>query len=243
MKILVLGHTGMLGHIVKMYFERMLFDVRVVTYRFETNNFKNEIIAFDGDIIINCIGAIPQRTKYFKINTDLPIWLSDNAPCRVIHPATDCEMDNDSYGISKRLANEYIQLYSTNTKVIKTSIVGPENGTHFGLMEWFLNQNEEVSGWTQAIWNGNTTLEWSAQCYELIKNWEKYNKETILESAPISKYDMLNLFNIFYKKNIKIIPVNLGKDKCLKGEVKTKPLSEQLKELKEFITSTYEVIP
>ena len=236
MKILVLGHTGMLGHMVKMYFERQNFQVLHLQSRFGEKYFEDSVKAFDGDYIINCIGAIPQRTNDFKINTDLPIWLSNNAPCKVIHPATDCEMDNDAYGTSKRLANEYIQLYSTNTKALKTSIIGPENGTHFGLMEWFLAQEGEVNGWTQAIWNGNTTLEWAKQCHTLMENWNVYSKHTTLEGKPISKFDMLNLFNSFYNKNLTIKPINMGKNKCLVGEVKTNSLKEQLEELKEFIT-------
>ena len=234
-KILILGHTGMLGHMVKIYFEKQNFNVVILTSRFGDAQFETDIKNFNGGFIINCIGAIPQRTNYFKINTDLPIWLSNNSPCQVIHPGTDCEMDDDDYGISKRLANEYIQMYSTNTKVLKTSIIGPENGTCFGLMEWFLSQEGEVNGYTQAIWNGNTTLEWAKQCHNLIDDWNEYNKQTILEGKPISKFDMLNLFNIFYNKNIKINPIDLGKNKCLIGNIKTKPLKEQLEELKKFI--------
>jgi dTDP-4-dehydrorhamnose reductase len=103
-------------------------------------------------------------------------------------------------------------------------------------MEWFLAQEGEVNGWTQAIWNGNTTLEWAKQAHSLMMHWDAHHKQTTLEGKPISKFDMLNLFNTFYDKNIKIKPINMGKNKCLHGDVKTKSLKEQLEELKEFIT-------
>ncbi len=234
MNILILGHNGMLGSMLVEYFTRQGFDVSTLSLRFDDAEFTNQVSNFKGDFILNCIGAIPQRTSDFKINTDLPIWLSNNAPCRVIHPGTDCESDPDSYGNSKRLASEYLVMYSKNTKILKTSIIGPERGTHFGLMEWFLNQTGTVSGYTNAIWNGNTTLEWAKQCHKLISDWESYQVQTTLEGEPISKYDMLNLFKDFYNKDVVVEPVHQGKNKCLKGDIKTQSLKQQLKELKDF---------
>lgn len=234
MKLLILGHRGMLGSMLVKYFNRQGFEVQTSDSRYGDPRFLDQVVSYKGDYIVNCVGAIPQRTNDFKINTDLPIWLSNHAPCRVVHPGTDCELDSDRYGISKRIANEYIQMYSENTKILKTSIIGPEQGTCFGLMEWFLNQEGVVKGYTNAVWNGNTTLEWAKQCHGLMSNWDSYKTETILEGEPISKYNMLLLFKRFYKKDIEIEPVDLGKNKCLRGCVKTIPLEIQLEELKQF---------
>jgi dTDP-4-dehydrorhamnose reductase len=236
MKILVLGHTGMLGSMVKKYFTYLGFQIETINSRFLKDDFISSIENFNGDFIINCIGAIPQRTNNFSINTDLPIFLETHSPCKIIHPGTDCEMDVDDYGISKKAASDYILSHGTKTKILKSSIIGPEQGTHYGLMEWFLAQEGEIFGYTQAIWNGNTTLEWTKQCYELITKWDDYETLTILEGQPISKYDILLLFKTFYNKNITIIPKDLGKNKCLKGNINTKSLKEQLEELKEFNT-------
>ena len=108
--------------------------------RWPSSKFKNHIKKFDGDYIINCIGAIHQRTNQFNINWELPQWLDENANCKIIHPGTDCEMDDDDYGNSKRIAAEWIKSSSKNTKIIKTSILGPELNTKASLMEWFLSQ-------------------------------------------------------------------------------------------------------
>ena len=239
MKILVLGHTGMLGHMVVKYFKKVGFDVIVTNDRFPSESFNNFILNFDGNFIINCIGSIPQRTNNYKVNTDLPLWLSNNSKCKVVHPGTDCEMDNDEYGISKKISSDYIGLYSKNTKILKTSIIGPENGTDYGLLEWFLSQDGKVFGYTNAIWNGNTTLEWAKQSHTLIMNWYNYDTITTLEGLPISKFDMLTLFNKIYDRDIIITPKNLGLDKTLKGNIKTKSLNEQLIELIGF-TKNYE---
>jgi dTDP-4-dehydrorhamnose reductase len=242
-KILILGPKGMLGSMAMKYFTSKGYEVHHCGTRFESPHFADTINGFNKfsqvDFILNCVGAIPQKTNNFKVNTDLPIWLENNlnvATTRVIHPGTDCEMDNDNYGLSKKLASDYIKLYGTKTKILKTSIVGPEEGSGHGLMAWLGDQEGEVNGYTQAIWNGNTTLEWCKQAEQLMLNWDAYGTETVLEGKPISKFDMLKLFAEFYDKTITVKPINLGKNKCLTGTVKTKSLKEQLDELKEFIT-------
>jgi len=232
---MVLGHKGMLGSIVKQYLESKGYVVHFLTTRYGDKYFQESIKKFNGDFIINCIGSIPQRTNDFKVNTDLPILLSNIAPCKVIHPGTDCEMDIDPYGTSKRIATEYISLYSTNTKILKTSIVGPENDTAFGLMSWLGAQTGTVQGYTKAMWNGNTTLEWAKHAEALMMNWDSYETLNILEGECLSKFDMLHLFAEFYNKtDLTIEPIELGKNKCLVGNIKTKPFKDQLIELKEF---------
>lgn len=238
MDVMVLGHKGMLGHMLVKYLSKSGYTVQTIDYKFPSVEFESSVRNFKGDFIINCIGAIPQRTNDFKVNTDVPIWLSHNAPCKVIHPGTDCEMDLDAYGTSKRIASEYIKLYSNNTKILKSSIVGPEHGTANGLMAWLGAQEGEVNGYTQAIWNGNTTLEWAKQAVQLMLNWDFYDTETILEGNPICKYDMLHLFAEYYNKtDLTINPVFAGKNKCLQGTIKTGFLSRQLNELKQFYDS------
>ena len=232
MKILVLGHKGMLGHMVVKYLQDNKVDVVTVKTRWPASQI--EINNFEGDYVINCIGAIPQRTKDFNINWQLPIWLDLHAPCKVIHPGTDCEMDDDDYGISKRVAADYINSDSKQTRIIKTSIIGPEIDSNASLLEWFLSKQGDVVGYSNAIWNGNTTLEWSKQCLLLMKNWDSYKTETIIYSDNVSKYELLLIMKSVFNKEISITSQPLGKDKSLKGSLHTKNILEQLKELKEY---------
>jgi dTDP-4-dehydrorhamnose reductase len=205
-KVLVLGHKGMLGHMVAMYLRSK--DIEVVTINTRWPMSQQEILSFDGNFIINCIGAIPQRTNKFDINWELPIWLDKYSPCKIIHPGTDCEMDNDDYGLSKKRAADYICESANKTKILKTSIIGPELNSNASLLEWFLSQEDQVYGYTKAIWNGNTTLEWSKQCFKLINNWDTYKILTILEGEQISKYDMLSNIKEIFNIDIDIIPKN-----------------------------------
>ena len=230
MRVFVLGHKGMLGHMVAKYLRSQGVNVDVILKRFPDWSYGMFEYA---DYIINCIGAIPQRTDNFTINYELPQWLS-KLDTKVIHPGTDCEMDNDEYGTSKRKAAEYILNHSTNTKILKTSIIGPELEGKASLLEWFLAQEGPVKGYTEAMWNGNTTLQWAKQCFHMMSNWDEYNQLTVLEGQCLSKYEMLHIFKyVFGRKNI-IIPHKLGENKCLKGDIHTPSLEQQMQELKQY---------
>ena len=238
-KVLVLGHNGLLGNMV----ERYLNDSNVVTtmineYRWPSENFKNSVINSGADYIVNCIGAIHQKTSDFSINTDLPIWLDQNSGCRVIHPGTDCEMDSDAYGISKKIASDYLKEGGSNTKIIKTSIIGPELKTSYSLMNWFLNNPDgcEVKGFVNHMWNGNTTLTWAQNCLLIITQWDYFGSETIIASECVSKYELLLAINEIYGRNVRIMRDDRsGPNKCLIGQIKTKHIREQLKDLKRYV--------
>jgi dTDP-4-dehydrorhamnose reductase len=234
MKVLVLGHKGMLGHMVTQYLHDQ--KINISTFPGYWSKDKDWLLNWKGDFVINCIGAIPQRKNKFDINWKLPIWLDKNMNCKIIHPGTDCEMDNDDYGVSKKIAADYIHESSTQTKILKTSIIGPELKSSYSLLEWFLSQKGKVQGYSKAIWNGNTTLEWSKQCLHLMKNWNNYKTETIIQSAKsVTKFELLVLIKeIFDKTDVTIIPNILGKDKSLKGKIKTIEIKKQLEELKEY---------
>tara|TARA_B100000287_G_scaffold51856_1_gene45798 strand:- start:264 stop:983 length:720 start_codon:yes stop_codon:yes gene_type:complete len=236
MKVLILGHTGMLGNCVDKYLSSFKnIETFNVDGRWPNDNFLTEIVNMDVDYVVNCIGAIPQRTKDFEINYELPIWLDKNLECRVIHPGTDCEMDDDHYGISKVNASDYIKNDGKVTKIIKTSIIGHELNNSNSLLDWFLSSEESVFGYTECYWNGNTTLEWAKQAYKMINNWEKYARSTVISTDCVSKYELLNIIKEVYNKDI-IINKNddMKINKCLNGHIKLSPINEQLEELKKF---------
>lgn len=235
MKVLILGHKGMLGHMVHKFFESKGIECVTTSCRWPTSCFKNFVQKFEGDFIVNCIGAIHQRTDQFNINWELPQWLDENLSTKIIHPGTDCEMDDDDYGNSKRIAAEWIKEKSKNTKIIKTSIFGPELNTKASLMEWFLSQEDEVNGYSEYYWNGNSTLTWAQYCLYLIFHWDELPTENILEGECVSKYNLLLLLKEVYSKNITVNPVDTPIfNKCLVGTIKTLPLKEQIIALKEF---------
>ena len=235
MRVLILGHTGMLGSTVCDYLHS-LDSVSIVTikHRWPTNSFKAAIKNFDGDYIVNCIGAIPQRTDKFEINYELPIWLDKNVTCRGIHQDTDMKREEDDYAFSKAEASMFISFDGKRTKMLKTSILGHDK-SKVCLLDWFLNSKDNVFGYTDSYSNGNTTLEWAKQVYKMMNNWERYAKCTTISTDCISKYELLNLFKEVYEKEITIHKkVSLKSNRCLKGQLKVPTLKKQLKELKEF---------
>lgn len=235
MDILILGHKGMLGHMLMKYFSDKGYVTHTTDYRFPSKEFIDYVSNWKGDYIINAVGAIPQKTKQFEINVTLPIWLSSCVKTNVIHAGTDCEMDDDEYGISKKSASNFIKSRSVNTKIIKASIIGPELNSHKSLLDWFLNSTDKVYGYSKAMWNGITTLEWAKQCELLINDWNNYLVENIVEGECLSKYDLLIKIKKVFNLEIDIIPnENININKCLKGSIKVPNIEDQLIQLKKY---------
>ena len=206
--------------------------------------------------VINCAAVKNYKTEGSKlnsINSELPKLLSDivnskNDKSQLIHISTngvfsgkrgnyteDEQPDaTDVYGISK-INGEVI---NSKNIIIRTSIIGPELKNKASLFEWFLNQKSEINGYTEVKWNGVTTLE----CAKFI-DWiiEKNLTGLVhLFSKKISKFDLLNILNKIYEKNLKIKP-----DKTIKldqtistsrSDIKyiVPNLKDMLQELKDF---------
>jgi dTDP-4-dehydrorhamnose reductase len=88
------------------------------------------------------------------------------------------------------------------------SIIGPElkNGT--GLLHWTVNNSEStLPGWTNAWWNGITTLE-LARCIDLYVNNPTISGiyHLVSNTNRINKYDLLCLINKIYNLNKTILP-------------------------------------
>ena len=227
----------MLGSMVFNYLSKLPdCEVEVVDHRWPNSDFKKYLCDFRGDVVVNCIGAIPQRTSNFDVNFELPIWLDKTLDCPIVHPSTDCEIDEDDYGTSKRRAMEYLNKHGRKTWAIKTSIIGPELSTSYSLLEWFLHTTTpEVVGYTHHMWNGITTLQWAKICWELVNNFDRFSTITIPYSECISKFDLLNIIKEVYGKDVTIIGSDVvQKDKCLEGTLPTPNITQQLRELLRF---------
>ena len=237
MKIMILGHNGLLGNMVYLYFNsNKNYEIITTDLRWPTEEFKKFVYDQKVDFIINCIGMIPQRKPdeylYEQINYQLPIFL-DDLGINVIHPDTD-EGDDTPYGLSKRMAREGIY---KNTKIIKTSIIGFEKDTKFSFLDWFLNSEGTINGYTNQFWNGNTTLEWAKWAERFVLEWSSFNKVTTLSNPDcLSKFSiLLNLKSIF-NKEIEIIPVEstIAKNNCMTGDYITNDLINQIIIMKYF---------
>ena len=258
MKILVLGHKGMLGRAVAQYFEGQGHEVLTLSIRFGEPGFTEAILALAPDYIVNGIGKIPQKkpisdTEYTSLNTDLPLLL-DTLGIRVVHPTTDCEFKGDTapgtaysrtavrdaddvYGMSKATSSKWLEEQGVNTKIIRTSIIGHEEASALSLLDWFLSQAGSVRGYTNHFWNGITTLQWAKECERVIADWDNLPTLNQIGTAThYSKFEIVTLAKEVYQKDIEITPfaTEVAANKCLQSDTPVPELREQLVELKAF---------
>lgn len=84
---------------------------------------------------------------------------------------------------------------------IRAYIIGPDldpNG--IGLLNWFLMQKGEMTGYTKAIWTGMTTLELS-KCIEKVATDKLHGLYNMVPKTSISKYDLLGLCNRYLRQS------------------------------------------
>lgn len=259
MKILVLGHKGMLGNAVYKYFTRGSLEVETIDdLKWDSNEFKRTVSNSEAKFIINCIGAIPQKKPsddyYELLNVQLPMFLETTGK-KILHPSTDCifsgklEYPNlyektdkpdayDLYGKSKAKIDNLIQRNFINTKIIRTSIFGHELSGHVSLLDWFLGTDDKeiINGYSNYYWNGISTLQWAKEADKLLARWDRMPCVTQLGSEEMPKSEFLRLIAGVYNKPNQINDFKMVVDtnKMLKSDYELPTLEQQLHDLKKF---------
>jgi dTDP-4-dehydrorhamnose reductase len=227
-RVLLLGRNGMLGDAVSKYFLTQAdYEIVTNTERWPSDGFVHEIVALKPDFIINAIGKIPQRkpteVEYLETNVDLPLFLN-TLGIKVIHPSTDCEFSgdlpignaysrtslrdaHDTYGISKATVSSQLEIAASYTKIIRTSIIGHELHSHVSLLDWFLQSETSVRGYTNHYWNGITTLMWAQLAKRLMDEWNSFPVLNQYATLPYhTKYEILTIMREVYDIEIEIAP-------------------------------------
>lgn len=244
-KVLVIGSTGMLGHVVKKYLIDKKYDVYETT-RNQTNKYYfdalenikkiEEIIdSIKPDFIVNCIGILNKKAEDYPsqallVNSYFPHYLdemSEKYNYKLIHISTDCVFSgHDGGGYKEDSPKTATTVYGTSKALgeinnnrsltLRTSIIGPDtNPNGIGLFEWFMKQKDEVHGFRKAFWSGVTTIELAKQI-EIAMNSNLTGLYHITNGQKISKYDLLTIIKDVFNKDIKIIPDdNYSCDKSL----------------------------
>jgi dTDP-4-dehydrorhamnose reductase len=177
------------------------------------------------DLVINCIGLIKQiplandPLLSISLNALFPHQVSllcRTAGIRMIHISTDCvfsgkkgryvESDQpdaeDLYGRTKLLG----EVVYPHTITLRSSIIGRELKTRFGLIEWFLAQKETIRGYKKAIYTGFTTDELSRVILNYVIPHTNLMGLYHVSSDPISKYDLLMLAKDSFGRDVTILP-------------------------------------
>lgn len=169
------------------------------------------------DAIINAIGILNKNAENSKsravlLNSYLPHYLSDittGTKTKIIHMSTDCVFSGKIGGYSERSFRDGETFYDRSKALgeldndkdltFRNSIIGPDmNKDGIGLFNWFMQQSNQVNGFTKAIWTGVTTL-------TLAKAMERALQENLtglynlVNNSVISKFDLLDLFNKHFR--------------------------------------------
>ena len=182
--------------------------------------------AFKPDVVINCIGIIKQlaasseHIPALSVNSLFPHRLA--ALCkasgsRLIHISSDCVFDGQKGGYSEIDLSNASDLYGrtkflgevtgeAHCVTLRTSIIGHELGTRFGLVEWFLSQGGPVQGFTRAVFSGFPTGELAEIILERVLPDTGLSGLYHVSSDAVSKYDLLRMIAARYGVPTAIAP-------------------------------------
>jgi dTDP-4-dehydrorhamnose reductase len=176
--------------------------------------------------IVNCIGIVKQQLAAkdplpsISVNALFPHRLAQvcqAAGIRLIHISTDCvfsgrkgnylETDvadaEDLYGRTKFLG----EVGSEGCLTLRTSIIGREFATSYGLIDWFLNQEgKSIRGYKKAIFSGFTTHALAEIIAQIISQHSHVQGIWHVAAEPINKFELLSLVKEIYRLNIQIEP-------------------------------------
>lgn len=231
MKILVLGGTGMAGHVISIYFQEAGHDVTAFSrakFNFcksingDVTNFpelKRIIIEGKFDAVINAIGILNQDAEDNKsnavlLNSYLPHYLSDittDMNTKIIHMSTDCVFSGINGGYTESSLRDGITFYDRskalgeieNTKdlTFRNSIIGPDMNEKGIGLFNWFMKQEHRIG-------GYTRAIWTGvTTLTLARAMEKAIKEdltglyNLVNNDSINKYELICLFNKYFKNN------------------------------------------
>jgi len=258
---MILGHRGMLGHVVARLFSEHGYRVLTTEARYtgqERDELIRECVTSDAELVINCIG-VRGGVALHAVNGLLPqhLAIALGRGRRLIHASSDGvfagvdgpyevaeEPDaTDSYGISKRIGElcHRCGTEAARASVVRTSIVGPELARAQNLLAWFLSRTGEVSGYENQLWSGVTTLEWARFALRLASSGGQFAC-VVHQLAPevgISKCELLRKFSRVFEHDVHIkgIVSASPSDRRLVPTTVAPPIEQQLRELRAWYSS------
>jgi dTDP-4-dehydrorhamnose reductase len=177
------------------------------------------------NVVVNCVGITKHKVlggnplDFFPINSLMPHRLANLCNligARLIHVSTDCVFSGqkgnyiesdipdaiDVYGRSKALG----ELYYPFSVTLRTSTIGHELHGKYGLLDWFLSQEEHCKGYTKAVFSGLPTIVFAQVIRDLVIPRPELSGLYHVAAKPINKFELLKLIAEVYGKNIEVIP-------------------------------------
>lgn len=174
------------------------------------------------EVVINCAGLtkhhpdgnvlIPALTMNALLPHRLAL-LCEVAKARLIHVSTDCVFSGDVgnyheqhvtdardvYGKTKALG----EVITGDAVTLRTSTIGHEHGTRFGLLEWFLAQSK-CKGFRNAIFSGLPSVEFARVVRDIVIPDPSLSGLYHVGASPIDKHTLLQVIAQTYQKDIEI---------------------------------------
>jgi dTDP-4-dehydrorhamnose reductase len=187
------------------------------------------------DVVVNCAGLTKHKREVENPLFSVPInalmphrlaQLCQRISARMIHVSTDCVFSGekggyveedfpdarDVYGKSKALG----EVIYPHTVTLRTSTIGHELESQFGLLDWFLSQERCCKGFTRALFSGLPTVVFAQIVRDLVIPNNALSGLYHVAAQPIAKSDLLSLIADVYGKAIDIVPDdNLVVDRSL----------------------------
>jgi dTDP-4-dehydrorhamnose reductase len=280
MKFLVLGATRMAGHTISIYLKEQGHDITAFSRKpfpfcknilgnaCELKLLEDVIKKGEFDAVINCIRVLIQSSETNKhqavfLNSYLPHYLNDitkESKTKIIQMSTDCVFSGKKGNYSENSLRDGESFYARSKALgelenkkdltFRTSIIGPDmNKDGIGLFNWFIKQQGEINGYTKAIWTGVTSLT-LAKAMEKATEYNLVGLYNLVNNETINKYEMLKLFNKYFKKNQ--MTINQSNDVILnKSLINTRTdfdfiipsYEDMIKEMKEWVVNHKELYP
>lgn len=177
------------------------------------------------DVVVNCAGLTKHKPEAedtlvsIPINTLMPHRLAGLCKlvgARLIHISTDCVFSGteggyveddfadarDVYGKSKALG----EVHYPHSITLRTSTIGHELQSKYGLLDWFLSQEGRCKGYARAIFSGLPTVIFSQVIRDVVIPHKELSGLYHVAAKPIAKFDLLRLIADVYGKTIDIVP-------------------------------------
>ncbi len=176
------------------------------------------------DVVVNCAGLTKHKPEAddplasVPINTLLPHRLArlcELMAARLVHVSTDCVFSGkkgmyveddlvdaqDVYGRSKALG----EVTYPHTITLRTSTIGNELHTRYGLLQWFLSQQGQCTGYSRAIFSGLPTVVFAQVVRDFVIPNLTLSGLYHVAAKPINKFELLKLIAHVYGKSIDIV--------------------------------------
>ena len=201
--------------------EKVIDNIDLINFQI----ISNQLNKINPDIVINACGITIRRgidslkSNSIILNSALPHflneWVTFNKK-RLIHFSTDCVftgakgdyLDNDNkdaydlYGSTKSLGEVIDSKYAIT---LRGSMIGSELENKTELFAWFLKQkNKEIKGFNKVIYSGITTKKMAEIVLKLIDQYPNLSGVYNISSKPISKFELLKLWNNIFDINANI---------------------------------------